>query len=74
MGWVLYRQSDLNGALSYLQRAYGIRQDPEIAAHLGEVLWMLGRKSDAAKTWKEASAANPGNEVLNGVIKRFQGK
>ncbi|HAY28564.1 MAG TPA: pilus assembly protein TadD, partial [Candidatus Accumulibacter sp.] len=36
MGWVLYRQGDLEGALDYLQRALAQRQDPEIAAHLGE--------------------------------------
>jgi tetratricopeptide (TPR) repeat protein len=71
MGWVLYRKGDLHGALDQLQRAFGIRKDPEIAAHLGEVLWMLGRKAEASKTWRDASAANPGNEVLVEVMKKF---
>lgn len=71
MGWVLYRKGDLNAALDQLQRAFSIRKDPEIAAHLGEVLWMMGRKSEANKTWRDASAANPGNEVLVEVMKKF---
>ena len=71
MGWVLYRKGDSAGALTHLQRAFSIRPDPEIAAHLGEVLWALGRREEARKTWQEAVKANPGNEVLAEVIKRF---
>jgi tetratricopeptide (TPR) repeat protein len=71
MGWVLYRKGDNAGALTHLQRAFSIRPDPEIAAHLGEVLWMLGRRDEAKRTWQEAAKAHPGNEVLAEVIKRF---
>ncbi len=71
MGWVLYRKGDNAGALPHLQRAFSIRPDPEIAAHLGEVLWTLGRREEAKKTWQEAAKAHPGNEVLAEVIKRF---
>ncbi len=71
MGWVLYRKGDSAGALAHLQRAFSIRPDPEIAAHLGEVLWMLGRRDEARATWQEAAKANPGNDVLAEVIKRF---
>lgn len=71
MGWVLFRKGDNAGALAQLQRAYSIRPDPEIAAHLGEVLWMLGRRDEARLTWREAAKAHPGNEVLAEVIKRF---
>ncbi len=71
MGWVLYRKGDSAGALTHLQRAYSVRPDPEIAAHLGEVLWALGRRDEARKTWQEAVKANPGNAVLAEVIKRF---
>ncbi len=71
MGWVLFRKGDLEAALGYLQRAYSLRPDPEIAAHLGEVLWAMGRRDDATKTWREAEKANPENEVLSKVIKRF---
>jgi len=71
MGWVLYRKGDNTGALTQLHRAYSIRPDPEIAAHLGEVLWALGRREEAKQTWQEAAKANPGNEILSEVIKRF---
>ncbi len=71
LGWVLYRKGDNAAALTQLQRAYSIRQDPEIAAHLGEVLWTLGRRDEAKRTWQEAARAHPGNEVLAEVIKRY---
>lgn len=71
MGWVLYRKGDLPGALTALKRAYGLRQDPEIAAHLGEVLWTMDRRDEAKKTWRDAAQANPKNEVLANAIKKF---
>ena len=71
MGWVLYRQGDFPGALAQLQRAYAQRPDPEIAAHLGEVLWMLDRKDDARRTWREAQRKHPANEELADVVKKF---
>ena len=70
-GWVLFRRGDASGALEALKRAFALRADPEIAAHMGEVLWALGRKDEARKTWSEAEKAHPGNEVLLGTIKKF---
>lgn len=70
-GWVLFRQGESQAALELLQRAYASRPDPEIAAHLGEVLWTLGRKDEARKTWEKARQEHPGNEVLAETIKRF---
>ena len=64
MGWVLYRQGKLPEALQTLERAYRIRADPEIAAHLGEVLW-------TRRILQEASKAHPGNEVLSATVKKF---
>jgi tetratricopeptide (TPR) repeat protein len=71
MGWVLYRQGDFPGALTQLERAFAQRPDPEIAAHLGEVLWMLGRKDDARRIWRDAQKANPANEELAEAVKKF---
>ena len=71
-GWLLYRRGDNGGAVDYLQKAYSLRPDPEIAAHLGEVLWALGRRAEAEKTWNEAIRANPGNEALTTAIKKFK--
>lgn len=71
MGWVLYRQGDLAGALSYLERAYAQRSDPEIAAHLGEVLWHMDRKEEARRILQEAQKKHPENESLNKIISQF---
>lgn len=71
MGWVMYRRGELQRSIEFLQRAMNLRPDPEIAAHLGEVLWALGRRDDAQRTWRDAEKAHPGNEVLTNAIKRF---
>lgn len=71
MGWVLYRLGDIPGALRHLERAWSLRRDPEIAAHLGEVLWAAGRRDEAKKLWREARTENPDNEALATVIEKY---
>lgn len=71
LGWVLYRLGENEAALGHLRRAYEMRPDGEIAAHLGEVLWALDRRDEAQKVWAEALRAQPKNEVLQGTIKRL---
>jgi tetratricopeptide (TPR) repeat protein len=71
MGWVLYRMGRFEEGLVYLERAFAQRRDPEIAAHLGEVLWVLGRREQAKKVWADALKEHPGNEVLQATVKRF---
>ena len=72
MGWVLFRQGDLAGALEYLEKAHARRDDPEIAAHIGEVLWAQGRREEAVTVWQSAQQKFPDNESLADVIKKFQ--
>ncbi|MBW7903483.1 MAG: tetratricopeptide repeat protein [Rhodocyclaceae bacterium] len=71
MGWVLYRLGDLPGALAQLQKAYALRADAEIAAHLGEVLWTLGRRDEALKLWRDADKRFPDSDVLKSVRQKF---
>jgi len=71
MGWVLYREGDLKGAVRYLRRAYDGRQDAEIGAHLGEVLWVGGERDEARRIWNEALKSYPDNETLQKTVKRF---
>jgi tetratricopeptide (TPR) repeat protein len=71
LGWVLYRQGKPEEALKHLRRAYSDRHDPEIGAHLGEVLWVLGRRTEAQKVWDEALAKSPANEVLVKTVQRL---
>ena len=72
MGWLLYREGDLKGAAAQLRRAYGGRPDPEIGAHLGEVLWMMGERDEARHVWQESLKATPDNETLIKTIERFK--
>jgi len=71
MGWVQYRLGNLNEAEQHLRRAYSLRSDPEIAVHLGEVLWQKGQKADAQKLWREARAKDPKNDTLKSTLARL---
>jgi tetratricopeptide (TPR) repeat protein len=72
MGWVMYRMGKHQQALEFLRKAYAARPDAEIAAHLGEVLWVAGEQREAEKIWIEAVKKTPDNEALNSTIKRFK--
>lgn len=71
MGWVHYRLGNHDRALEYLQRAFSILKDPEIAAHLGEVLWVTGNKAEAKRVLDQGLAENPDHPQLRHVLERF---
>jgi tetratricopeptide (TPR) repeat protein len=71
MGWIKFRMGDLNAAQDFLTRAYRKRPEADIAAHLGEVLWMLGQKDEARAIWKEGAARDPNNATLLETTRRF---
>ncbi len=71
LGWVEYRMGNLAQARQLLERAYRLRPDVEIAAHLGEVLWILDEKEAARTVWKESARLNADNEVLRETLKRL---
>ena len=71
MGWGYYRLGQFDKSVEFLQRAYKVNSDPEIAAHLGEVLWVKGDRDAARKVWTESTQANPDNEALQAVIKKY---
>jgi predicted Zn-dependent protease len=72
MGWVQYRLGNLPEAEAQLRRAYELRRDPEIAVHLGEVLWQMGRQADARKLWAEARVKDPQNDTLKSTLARLR--
>lgn len=72
MGWAQYRKGNFERARAYLDRAYKARPDPEIAAHLGEVLWMHGQRDDASKLWQSSLKNHPQNEVLQETLRRLK--
>jgi len=71
LGWVYYRMGNYKKAIELLRRANEQAKDPEIAAHLGEVLWVSGERSAALKIWEASLEKNPDHEVLLDVMKRF---
>jgi len=71
MGWVEYRLGHFAQGLTYLERAFQQRPDPEIAAHLGEVMWAKGDKPGAEKVWRDALRDNPESDELQKVIKKY---
>ncbi|GGY08506.1 hypothetical protein GCM10011289_09080 [Paludibacterium paludis] len=71
MGWLLFRMGKPDAALKYLFRAYSAVEDPEIAAHYGEVLWSLGQRDKATEVLDKAIGANPNHEVLRDVARRL---
>ncbi len=70
-GWVLYRLGRTREALVELRRAWGLMKDPEVAAHLGEVLWQLGRRDEARRYFEEARALDPENRALQRALRQF---
>ncbi len=72
LGWVLYRMGRLDEAVDYLQQALKLRNDPEIAAHLGEVFWVMGNKQAAKEVWETALKGTPADDRLLEVIERFK--
>jgi len=71
MGWVQYRLGKLDEAEQTLRQAYALRNDPEIAVHLGEVLFMKGDKAGAQKVWEEAQSKDPKNDALRSTLARL---
>ncbi|MFZ2540324.1 MAG: tetratricopeptide repeat protein [Gallionella sp.] len=71
VGWGYYRSGNLNNSIKMLRRAFVGSPDPEIAAHLGEVLWMKGEQAEARKVWQGSLKDNPDNSYLQTVIKKF---
>jgi tetratricopeptide (TPR) repeat protein len=71
MGWVKFRMGQFKEAVDYLQRAYAIRPEAEISAHLGEALWKLGRQSEARTIWAQGVSQDASNKTLQETLKRF---
>lgn len=71
MGWLQYRMGKHETAVDYLKRAYALRPDPEIAAHLGEALWAYGKPEEALGVLQAALEEHPEHEGLRDILKRF---
>ncbi len=72
VGWAQFRSGNLTRAQEYLDRAFKLRPDPEIAAHLGEVMWARGQRDEAGKLWQSSLQTHPQNEVLLETLRRLK--
>lgn len=73
VAWLEFRSGNVQEAARLLQGAFKARPDAEIAAHLGEVLWVLGQRDDAKAIWTEGLRLNPENETLQETTRRLRG-
>jgi tetratricopeptide (TPR) repeat protein len=71
LGWVLFKLGRYEEALVQLQRAYEGFDDPEVAAHIVEVLAALDRHDEAMALLEEAETRRPENELLKDVRERL---
>ena len=72
VGWAQFRSGNLIRAQEYLERAFKVRPDPEIAAHLGEVLWARGQRDEAGKLLQTSLQVHPQNAVLLETLSRLK--
>jgi tetratricopeptide (TPR) repeat protein len=71
MGWANYRMGNLGDSEKFLRRAFADQADPEIAAHLGEVLWAKGERDRATEIWQSQLKTSPDNPVLIETMRRL---
>jgi tetratricopeptide (TPR) repeat protein len=74
LGWVQYRLGRLDEAVKTLRAAYAKKPDAEIGTHLGEVLWVSGKRDEAEKFWREARSKDANNETLKSTLARYNVK
>lgn len=72
LGWVYYRLGEYEQAITYLNQAYAKFEDAEIAAHLGEALWVSGQRDQARKIWQQGISLQAEHPVLIETMKRLQ--
>lgn len=72
MGWIAYRLGNIEEALTYLRKAMNALPDHEIAAHLGEVLWISGQKKEAISVWKKGLELEPESKIIHQTLHRLE--
>jgi tetratricopeptide (TPR) repeat protein len=71
MGWVLFRMGRVEEALPHLRRAFELQRDAEVAAHLGEALWVQGQQDEARSIWRLGREIDAGNQALQRALQRY---
>ena len=71
LGWVLHRLGRTEEALPHLRRAFELQRDAEVAAHLGEALWVHGDKDEARSIWRLGREIDPDNRALKQALEKY---
>jgi len=71
LGWIELRLGRQESALGFLRKAWSLRKDAEIAAHLGEALWLAGFENEAREVWREGQGIDPLNRALLTALENF---
>jgi len=71
LGWVRLRRGDTREAAGILEHAYSVGQDPDIAAHWVEALWLSGSQAQARKVLSDALARHPESAALEATRHRL---
>jgi len=72
MGWIAYRLGRLAESEKFLRRAWALDRNPEIAAHLGEVLWVSGQREAARVIWRDGMKVDSENPALKETLRRLE--
>jgi tetratricopeptide (TPR) repeat protein len=72
LAWAQYKLGHYEDALQNLRRAFAAFPDPELASHLGEVLWVMGRHDEAIQVWNDALKESPDSELVLEAMERLQ--
>ncbi len=71
IGWALYRKGNYSAALARLEQAMSLMPDHEIAAHLGEVLWVIGEHTKAKEIWVRGLEIRPDSPLIKEAMERL---
>jgi outer membrane biogenesis lipoprotein LolB/tetratricopeptide (TPR) repeat protein len=72
LGWVNFRLGKNNLALEQLQQAFAMKPEADIAAHAGEVLWVMNRRTEAEEMWREGQKIDANNPTLKETLQRLK--
>ncbi len=72
LAWAQYKLGRYDEALLNIRRAFATFPDPEVASHMGEILWMMGRRDEAMEVWQTALEGAPGDPLVTEAMERLQ--
>ena len=72
LAWAQYKLGRYEDALQNIRRAFAVFPDPEVASHMGEILWMMGRRDEALAVWQRALEGAPDDPLVTEAMQRLQ--